>query len=150
MKVTTRLAPVMSVMSVLASTAAWCQTPTTGPGVQSLNDSREPEVLKTCKTPPPARGGRGPGRGPGAAPPAAAGPRDYKVTEIAGVVAAGQQWKEIWQVDGNNADGIIGTKDGGLLIAQNDKSNIVRLDKNGKASIAYMGTNTAAAQNSRQ
>jgi gluconolactonase len=151
MKVTTRLAPVMSVMSVLASTAAWCQTPTTGPGVQSLNDSREPEVLKTCKTPPPARGGRGPGRGPGAAPPAAAGPRDYKVTEIAGVVAAGQQWKEIWQVDGNNADGIIGTKDGGLLIAQNDKSNIVKLDKNGKASIAYMGTNTggSVAMNSK-
>ena len=61
------------------------------------------------------------------------------------MVAAGQQWKEIWEVDGNNADGIIATKDGGLLIAQNDKSDVVKLDKNGKTSIAYTGTNTGGA-----
>ena len=59
------------------------------------------------------------------------------MTEIPGVIAAGRQWKEIWQVDGNNADGIIATKDGGLLIAQNDKSDVVKLDKNGKISVAY-------------
>jgi gluconolactonase len=48
-------------------------------------------------------------------------------------------------VDGNNADGIIATNDGGLLIAQNDKSDVVRLDKNGKTSVAYTGTNTGGA-----
>jgi gluconolactonase len=115
----------------------------TGPGVQAANDSKEPEVLKTCKVPPPARGARGPARGP--RPEAAAGPKEYTVTEIPGVVAAGQKWKEIWEVDGNNADGIIATKDGGLLIAQNDKSDVVKLDKNGKTSLAFAGTNTGGA-----
>jgi gluconolactonase len=67
------------------------------------------------------------------------------------VIAAGQQWKDVWQVDGNNADGIIATKDGGLLIAQNDKSEVVKLDKNGKTSVAYTGTNTggSVAMNSK-
>jgi sugar lactone lactonase YvrE len=61
------------------------------------------------------------------------------------VVAAGQQWKEVWEVDGNNADGIIATKDGGILLAQNDNSNVVKLDKDGKTSIAYMDLNTSGA-----
>jgi gluconolactonase len=127
--------------------------PRTGPGVQASQDAKEPDVLKTCKTPPPARGGGpgggqgkggqgkgGPGRGPDAA---AATPKE--VTEIPGVVAAGQQWKEVWTVTGNNADGIIPTKDGGILIAQNDNSSVVKLDKDGKASVAYMGLNTSGS-----
>lgn len=135
------------VMGVLGAASAWCQIQPpagqrSGPGVQAAQDSREPEVLKTCKVPPPARGGRGgAGRGPAPAP----GPRDYMVTEIPGVVAAGQKWKDIWQVDGNNADGIIATKDGGLLIAQNDKSDVVKLDSNGKTSVAYSDTNTGGS-----
>jgi gluconolactonase len=113
-----------------------------GPGVQSPQDERYPEVIKTCKVPPPAAGGRG-GRGPGAPPSPA--PRDYKVSEIPGVIAAGQEWKEIWQVDGNNADGIIATKDGGILIAQNDNSDVLKLDKDGKVTTAYTGTNTGGS-----
>ncbi len=124
--------------------AALGQIPTpagqaTGPGVQAARDSKEPEVLKTCKVPPPAAGGFA-RRGPA---PAAAAPGPKEVTAIPGVIAAGQQWKEIWEVDGNNADGIIATKDGGLLIAQNDKSDVVKLDKDGKTSIAYMATKPA-------
>ncbi|HEV3333337.1 MAG TPA: SMP-30/gluconolactonase/LRE family protein [Bryobacteraceae bacterium] len=139
----------MFTIGVLAATAAWCQIQPpaglrSGPGVQASQDSREPDVLKACKTPPPARGGRG-GGGRGPAPATAPGPKEYTVTEIPGVVAAGQQWKEVWQVDGNNADGIIATKDGGLLIAQNDKSAVVKLDKDGKASEAYTGTNTGGS-----
>ncbi len=121
-----------------------------GPGVQAAQDEREPDVLKACKTPPAGRGGRGgPGRGRG--PATAAGRREYTVTEIPGIVAAGQQWKEIWEVDGNNADGIIATNDGGLLIAQNDKSDVVKLDNNGKTSVAYISTNTggSVAMNSK-
>ncbi len=72
-------------------------------------------------------------------------PREYTVIEIPGVIAAGQKWKDILQVDGNNADGIIATKDGGLLIAQNDKSDVVKLDASGKTSIAYSGTNTGGS-----
>src|SRR5271169_1009259 len=74
---------------------------TSGPGVQAARDSREPEVLKTCKVPPPAGGGF-PRRPPGPPPAAASVSKDVK--EIPGVVAAGQQWKEVWEVDGNNAD----------------------------------------------
>jgi gluconolactonase len=141
------------VLAGLGGTVAWCQIQPpaglkSGPGVQAAQDEREPDVLKACKTPPPAPAGRGGrGRGPAEAP----GLREYKVTEIPGVVAAGQQWKEIWQVDGNNADGIVATSDGGLLIAQNDKSDIVKLDKDGKTSVAYLGTNTggSVAMNSK-
>jgi gluconolactonase len=144
-----------TVLGVLGAAAAMgqIQPPAglrSGPGVQASQDSREPEVLKACKAPPPTAAGRGRGRGRGAAP-APAGPAEYTVKEIPGVVAAGQKWKEIWEVDGNNADGIIATKDGGLLIAQNDKSDVVKLDKNGKASVAYTGTNTggSVAMNSK-
>jgi gluconolactonase len=118
---------------------------TQGPGVQAPADAREPEVLKSCKTPPPAPAGRGGrGRGRGAFPATPPGPRDYTVSEIAGVIAAGQKWNEIWDVEGNNADGIV-AKDGGLLIAQNDNSNVVKLDKSGKESLAYSGTNTGGS-----
>jgi len=137
-------------LGVLSAAAAFCQIQPpaglrSGPGVQAAQDAREPEVLKACKTPPPAGRGRG-GQGRGPAPAAAApAPREYTVTGILGVVAAGQQWKDIWEVDGNNADGIIATNDGGLLSAQNDKSDVVKLDKNGKISVAYTGTNTGGS-----
>jgi hypothetical protein len=83
------------------------------------------------------------GRGRG--PAASTGPKVYTVTEIPGVIAAGRTWKEVWQVLGNNADGIIGTKDGGLLIARNDNSAVVKLDQKGNTSVAYSGTNTGGA-----
>jgi len=117
----------------------------TGPGVQAPQDAKYADLIKTCKTPPPGRGGGAKGgaaKGKGAAP-AAAAPKE--VTAIAGVVAAGQQWKDIWKVEGNNADGIIATKDGGILLAQNDNSNIVKLDKDGKTSTAYTGLNTSGS-----
>jgi gluconolactonase len=131
-------------LGVLGATAASAQAPAprTGPGVQAAQDAREPELLKSCKTPPPTVGaGRGRGRGP-AAP---EGPRAYTVTAIPGVVAAGEKWKEVWHVDGNNADGIIASPNGGILIAQNDNSDVVELDANGKTSVVYSGTNTGGA-----
>lgn len=123
--------------------AAWGQIPlpsgkTTGPGVQAPRDSKEPEVLKTCKVPPPAP--RPFPRGT-----TSEAPRPKETSEISGVVAAGQQWKEVWEVDGNNADGIVATKDGGILIAQNDNSQVIKLDKDGKTSVAYTGLNTSGS-----
>jgi gluconolactonase len=133
------------VLAGLGGMAALAQIPmpagkTSGPGVQAARDSKEPEVLKTCQVPPTAPAFP---RRPPAAAAETSGPKP--VTEIPGVVAAGQAWKEIWQVDGNNADGIVATKDGGILIAQNDNSDVVKLDKDGKTSVAYMGTNTGGA-----
>lgn len=139
-------------LGVLGASAALCQAPPaaprTGPGVQSTQDAKLPDLLKTCKVPPPGRGGAakgGPGKGQakGPAAPAASGPKE--IMAIPGVIAAGQQWKDIWKVEGNNADGIVATKDGGILMAQNDNSNVVKLDKNGKVSIAYSGLNTSGS-----
>jgi gluconolactonase len=141
-------------MGVLGATAALirAQAPApapalrTGPGVQAANDAKEPDVLATCKVPPPARGGgRGRAGAPGRGPAPVGGPKDYTVTEIPGVIAAGQKWKEVVEIPGNNADGIIATKDGGILMAQNDKSDVVKLDKNGKLSVVYSGLNTSGS-----
>jgi len=110
--------------------------------VQSMQDPREAAVLAKCKVPPqgPLRSGPPSGQ-PGQGQPI----RETTVAEIPGVIAAGQQWKFVWQQVGNNGDGIMGTADGGLMLAQNDSSAVVKLDKDGKASVAYTGTNTGGA-----
>jgi gluconolactonase len=107
--------------------------------LQALQDPREPAVLASCKNPPTVQR---PAGGPPATP---AGPRDYQVAGITGVIAAGQQWKFAWQQLGNNGDGIIPSPDGGLFIAQNDSSAVVKLDRNGQPSIVYTDTNTGGA-----
>src|SRR4051812_27664093 len=138
----------VAIALTLLAVPTFAQTPAprTGPGVQAAQDAREPEVLAKCKTPPPAAQARGgAGRGPGAAAAPSAAPREYSVKEIAGVIATGAQWKTLWQEPGNNADGLAATKDGGILIAQNDKSDVVKLDKNGTASVVYKDTNTGGA-----
>ena len=125
-------------------------TPYTAKSVQAPIDPGYGEFTKMCKTPPPARGGGpgrggpgGPGRAGGPAAPAA-GVREYKVMEIPGVIAAGQQWKFLWQEVGNNGDGILWAK-GGLLLAQNDNSQVMKLDDKGKVSVAYRDTHTGGA-----
>jgi hypothetical protein len=82
------------------------------PSLSAPDDPGHAALMATCRTAPPVRGGRG----AAGQPPRA---RDYSVTEIPGVIAAGQRWKFIWQEAGNNGDGIVGSDDG-LLIAQND------------------------------
>ena len=119
------------------------------PSLQSAVDPGYAALIATCKTPPPGRGGRagGPARGggPGRGPQAPQGIREYAVTEIPGVIAAGQKWTFQWQQAGNNGDGIVGLNDGTLLLAQNDSSAVLKLDKNGKTSVAYADTHTGGA-----
>jgi sugar lactone lactonase YvrE len=124
------------------------------PPAASLQAPADPgyaALIATCKTPPPARGG-GAGRAgggaagrAGGAPAPVPGIREYKVEAIPGVIAAGQQWKFLWQEVGNNGDGIVGTDDGALLLAQNDNSKVLKLDKDGKTSVAYSDTHTGGA-----
>ena len=118
------------------------------PSVQAPADPGYAALIAMCKTPPAGRGG-GAGRGgagrAGGAPAQAPGVREYKVEAIPGVIAAGQQWKFLWQEVGNNGDGIVGTDDGALLLAQNDNSKVLKLDKDGKASVAYSDTHTGGA-----
>ena len=115
--------------------------PTQGPGVQSARDAREPQVLATCKHPPAPPTFKLP---PGFTPPTGE-PQEYSVAGIAGVVAGEEQWKKIWSVQGNNADGLVGTDDGGLLIAQNSNSAVVKLDKDGNLAVLFKDTNTGGA-----
>ena len=149
----------LSLSLVLASAAAFAQIALPpGASPQAAQDPGYQALIATCKTPPPAAAPRagGPGGGgarPGGAPPAAGAapaafpppPAEYNVTEIPGVIAAGQKWTKAWETSGNNADGILTDKDGSLLIAQNHNSAVVKLDRSGKVSPVYSDTHTGGA-----
>jgi gluconolactonase len=123
---------------------ALAQTPAAslqGPGVQSARDAREPQVLATCKHPAAAATFKAP---PGFKP-ASGEAHAYSIRAIDGVIASSSRWNTVWNVDGNNADGIVGTRDGGLLIAQNNNSAVIELDKNGRATVLFKDTNTGGA-----
>jgi hypothetical protein len=148
----TRLSPIASV--ALASAGVFAvlaqgqpADPKRTPGVQGGQDpNRAAFVAANCKNPAPPAAARGGGRGGGggAAPPATA-TEDYIVSAIPSVIAAGARWKVVWEDKGNNADGPVGMDDGSLWIAQNDKNDVVRIDKDGKASVVYTDTYTGGA-----
>jgi gluconolactonase len=119
-----------------------------GASPQATQDPGYQALIATCKTPPPARGGGpGGGRAAGAPPPATfpPPPEEYTVAEIPGVIAAGQKWSKVWEVSGNNADGILADKSGDILIAQNHNAAVVKLDKTGNATTVYKDTHTGGA-----
>jgi gluconolactonase len=70
--------------------------------------------------------------------------KQVTVTAIPGVIAAGAKWKLVWQGP-DNADGIVGTKDGGLLFAQEQPSTVGMLDRNDKFSIFVKDTHGTGA-----
>ncbi len=72
------------------------------------------------------------------------GVRAVTVTEIPGVVAAGAKWTVAWQGT-DNADGILGTPDGGLLFAQEQPSRVSKLNPNDKVSVYLEDTHGAGA-----
>jgi gluconolactonase len=87
------------------------------------------------------RGGAQPGLGRVEGPQPA---REVTVAAIAGVVAAGAPWTIVWQGT-DNADGLVGTSDGGLLFAQEQPSQISRLDRDGRLSVFLKDTHGAGA-----
>jgi gluconolactonase len=70
--------------------------------------------------------------------------KDVTVTAIPGVVAAGARWTLVWQGP-DNADGLVGTQDGGLLFAQEQPSTVGRLDANDRFSIFARDTRGTGA-----
>jgi gluconolactonase len=113
------------------------------PSLSAPDDPGWNALIATCRTPPPPRGvGAGRGGARGGPPP---GPRDYTIAAIPRVIDAGTRWKFLWQEAGNNGDGIVGTNDGGLLIAQNDNSRVVRLDGGGTPLVVYTDTRTGGS-----
>jgi gluconolactonase len=72
------------------------------------------------------------------------GAREVRVTSIPDVVAAGATWTTAWQGT-DNADGIVGTADGGLLFAQEQPNQISKLDVNDRVSVFLGDTHGAGA-----
>ena len=151
----------LGLVAVVAVTALAQQQPpdpTRTAGVQAVADpNRGAFVTANCKAQPaPAaaaqagRGGGGGGRRGGGAPVEPASARDYAITAIPNLVAGGLRWKEIWTDSGNNADSPIGVADG-VYVAQNDKSQILKVGLNGQVTLVATDTYTggALAMNSR-
>jgi sugar lactone lactonase YvrE len=138
------------------------------PGVQAGRDpNRAAFVAANCKTQPdaaaPAAGapggnaprgagaaapgapnaGRGGGGNANAAPPVLVPPDPAPA--IPQVLAAGQRWRKVWEGSGNNTDGATGT-DKGLLLAQNDLSQIIEISlANGSVEVLARDTFTGGA-----
>jgi gluconolactonase len=131
---------------LMSATAALAQIPqrTEGPGLKAGEDSRYPAEIAMCKNHHPVirNVGAAGARPPPAGPPAYEGPAE--VQAIPGVIAAGAQWRSVWHESGNNADGIVGTPDG-VLIAQQDSSDVVLVNAAGHAKVVYKDTNTGGA-----
>jgi gluconolactonase len=58
--------------------------------------------------------------------------KQVTITQIPGIIAAGSQWMMAWQGTAT-ADGMTGTKDGGILFAQEQTNTIFKLDRKDKA-----------------
>jgi gluconolactonase len=70
--------------------------------------------------------------------------KQVTVTAIPGVIAAGAQWKLVWQGP-DNADGLVATKDGGILFAQEQPNTVGRLDPSDKFSVFATDTHGTGA-----
>jgi len=114
------------------------------PGVQAGPDpARTAWVNQYCSDPAlpePVAGGRGRGGGGGAAPITG----DYRISAIPGVISANARWRTLWTDTGNNADSPIGVEDG-VLVAQNDKSQILKIRLDGIVELVATDTYTGGA-----
>ncbi len=143
--------PVLAVAVLLgcAVAAVSAQSPSSsfprGNSQQSWQNPGLKSVLAKCKTPPQPFSIPGAAASDAnAAPPPA--PTSRPSTAIPGVIAAGQNWKAVWSWEGNNADGPIAGDNGTVLFANNDASNVMKLDPaTGLATVIHADTNTGGA-----
>ena len=70
--------------------------------------------------------------------------RAVTVVAIPGIVAAGATWTLAWQGT-DNADGLVGTADGGLLFAQEQPRRVSKLDPNDRKSVHVENTRGAGS-----
>jgi sugar lactone lactonase YvrE len=130
-------------LCLMGATAVLAQTPqrTEGPGLKAQEDSRYQAEIAQCKNHHPVIRN-------GAAPPPPAGPPAYEapaqVQAIPSVIAASEHWRSVWHESGNNADGIVAAPDG-ILVAQQDSSDVVLVTDAGDAKVVYKDTNTGGA-----
>ena len=127
----------LSIVLCLGAAAALAQSPPSkldrGHGLQTWQDPGYAALVSRCKTPPQPFGipvSRN------TEPPSLAFPGPS--TAIPGVIAAGRIWKSVWAWEGNNVDGPIADGEGGVLVANNDAGNVMRLDPaTGRAKIVH-------------
>lgn len=137
----------LAVLLGCAAVAASAQSPSSafprGNSLQAWQDPGLPAVLARCENPPqPFAIGGGPPAD--AAPPPE--PPPAVATAIPGVIAGGQAWKVVWSWEGNNVDGIMAGDNGTMLFANNDASNVMKLDPaTGLATVIHSDTNTGGA-----
>jgi gluconolactonase len=145
---TSRIAVTLAIAFAAATVSAQGPSPSSafprGNSQQSWQHAGEAAVLATCKVKPAPFG-----IPISTAPQPATPPPDPPVaatTAIPGVIAAGQSWKTVWDWQGNNADGPIAGDGGTLLFANNDASNVMRMDPaTGLATIIHRDVNTGGA-----
>ena len=65
--------------------------------------------------------------------------RAVSLEAISGVVAAGARWERAWHGT-DNADGLVGTADGGVLFAQEQPRRVAKLDRKGAYSVILENT----------
>src|ERR1700733_2597784 len=73
--------------------------------------------------------------------PQSSGTKDVTIAEIPGVIAAGSTWSLAWQDPADNADGLVGTPDGGVIFGQEQGSKIGKIDKDDHYSVLVKDTN---------
>ncbi len=133
----------VGVAAVIVSAQGPASSFARGSSQQSWQNAGLKSVVTKCKTPP-APFGFPIAQNTKPAPPEP--PTPPASTAIPGVIAASQNWKVVWQWEGNNADGIIAGDKGTMLFANNDASNVMRLDPaTGLATVIHKDTNTGGA-----
>jgi gluconolactonase len=70
--------------------------------------------------------------------------RQVTVSAIPGIVAAGAQWKMVWSGT-DDADGIVGTSDGGAIFAQREVNRVRKVDADGTTSVVVENTDAAGS-----
>ena len=73
--------------------------------------------------------------------PQSSGAKDVTITEIPGVIAADAMWKLAWQDTTDNADGLVGTSDGGVIFGQEQGHKVGKIDKDDHYSVLVKDTN---------
>jgi gluconolactonase len=70
--------------------------------------------------------------------------KDVTISAIPGVIAATAKWTLVWG-GSDNADGLVGTSDGGVLFAQEQPKRVSKIDRNDKLSVFVENTHGAGS-----
>jgi gluconolactonase len=70
--------------------------------------------------------------------------REATIAAIPEVIAAGARWTRAWQ-GSDNADGLVGTPEGGVLFAQEQPHRVLKLDANDAVSVHVENTHGAGS-----